>query len=80
VGQDSVPVLVIVPPEIGPVVAMEVTVPPPEGVAHVPSPRQNVLDVAEVPELRCETPSLPVTSELARLTALDVTVCVDPAK
>ena len=35
--------------------------PPPEGVAHVPSPRQNVLDDADVPELRLPTGKFPVT-------------------
>jgi hypothetical protein len=58
----------------------EVTVPAPEGVAHVPSPLQNVVEEAPVPPLRFVTGRLPVTSPLARFTALDVTVWVDPAK
>ena len=41
----------------------EVT-PVPEGVAQVPSPRQNVDDVAPVPELRLVTGRLPVTPVL----------------
>ena len=45
----------------------------PNGEAHVPSPLQNVDEDALVPELRWLTPRLPVTSELARLTALEVT-------
>jgi hypothetical protein len=52
----------------------------PAGVAHVPSPRQNVELEAEVPEFRFPTGRFPVTSALARLTALLVQVCVDPAK
>jgi len=44
----------------------EVTVPPPAGVAHVPSPRQKVDDDALVPSLRFDIGKLPVTSE-ARL-------------
>jgi hypothetical protein len=48
--------------------------------AQVPSPRQNVEDEALVPELSLVTGRLPVTSEFARLTALLVTACVDPAK
>lgn len=35
---------------------------PPEGVAQVPSPRQNVLDEAPVPLFRLPTGRLPVTS------------------
>ena len=38
--------------------------PPPAGVAHVPSPRQNVDDVAPVPESKFVTGKLPVTSEV----------------
>jgi hypothetical protein len=37
------------------------TFPPPDGVAHVPSPRQKVDDDADVPELRLPTGKLPVT-------------------
>ena len=37
------------------------TLPPPEGVAHVPSPRQKVDDDAEVPLARLVTGRLPVT-------------------
>jgi hypothetical protein len=80
VVQVIVPLPVIVPPPIGEVVAMLVTVPPPAGVAHVPSPRQKVLDEALVPLFRFVTGRLPVTSEFARLTAELVTVCVLPAK
>lgn len=39
----------------------EVTVPAPAGVAHVPSPRQNVDEEALVPPLRFATGRLPVT-------------------
>ena len=39
----------------------EVTVPEPAGVAHVPSPRQNVEAEALVPEFRFVTGRLPVT-------------------
>jgi hypothetical protein len=38
------------------------TLPDPAGVAHVPSPRQNVEDDALVPELRFATGRFPVTS------------------
>lgn len=38
--------------------------PPPDGVAHVPSPRQNVVEDADVPLLRCVTARLPVTPVL----------------
>ena len=37
------------------------TLPPPAGAAHVPSPRQNVEDDAEVPLFRFPTGRLPVT-------------------
>src|SRR5271157_2908150 len=40
---------------------VETVPPPPLGVAHVPSPRQNVEDAADVPELRLVTGKLPVT-------------------
>lgn len=56
-----------------------VTVPLPEGVAHVPSPRQNVVPLAEVPEFKLPTGKFPETSAVKE-TALLVTVCVDPAK
>ena len=46
-----------------------VTFPLPAGVAHVPSPLQNVLDDADVPEFRFVTGKFPVTSA-ERLTAL----------
>jgi hypothetical protein len=45
-----------------------VTFPLPAGVAHVPSPLQNVLDDADVPEFRFVTGKFPVTSA-ERLTA-----------
>ena len=80
VVQVSVPLPVIVPPPSGPVVAIEVTVPPPAGVAQVPSPRQNVELDALVPLFKFVIGKLPVTSALARFTALLVTVCVEPAK
>jgi len=35
--------------------------PPPDTVAQTPSPRQNVLELADVPELRLVTGRLPVT-------------------
>ncbi len=47
-----------------------VTFPLPAGVAHVPSPRQKVLDDALVPEFRLATGRFPVTSAL-KLTALN---------
>jgi hypothetical protein len=43
VVQVKVPVVVIVPPPRGAVVAMDVTVPDPAGVAQVLSPRRNVV-------------------------------------
>ena len=52
----------------------------PEGAAQLPSPRQKVLEDADVPEFKCETPRLPVTSELDKSTAELVTACVLPAK
>jgi hypothetical protein len=52
VEQEIVPDVVIVPPDIGEVVAMELTVPLPAGVAHMPSPLQNVDDEASVPLFR----------------------------
>jgi len=56
-----------------------VTVPVPAGAAHVPSPRQNVEEDAEVPEFRCVTARFPVTSAVAKFTALLVAVWVPPA-
>jgi hypothetical protein len=50
-----------------------IVLPPPEGVAHVPSPRQKVDEDALVPEFRLVTGRFPVTPplpEAARLTAL----------
>ena len=44
-----------------------VTVPPPAGVAHTPSPRQKVDEEALAPELRFATGKFPLTSD-ARLT------------
>jgi hypothetical protein len=41
--------------------------PPPAGVAHEPSPRQNVVAEAEVPEFKLVTGRLPVTC-VAKLT------------
>ncbi len=80
VAQVSVPAPVIVPPPIGLVVATEVTVPAPAGVAHVPSPRQKVDPEALVPLFRCATPRLPVTSLDARSTAELVSACAALAK
>src|SRR6185312_7626242 len=37
------------------------TLPEPEGVAHAPSPRQNVVDDAPVPLFKWETDRFPVT-------------------
>jgi hypothetical protein len=51
--------------------ATEVTVPPPAGVAHVPSPLQKVEAEADVPLLRLVTGKLPETSAV-RSTALNV--------
>lgn len=65
--------IVVVPPPVTRAVEVKepppttVTVPEPPGVAHVPSPRQNVEEEAEVPLLRLVTGRLPVTPE-ARLT------------
>lgn len=57
-----VPAPVIGDPEIekilGTVAATLVTVPPPVGADHVPSPRQNVLAEALVPEFKFETGKL----------------------
>jgi hypothetical protein len=61
VEQEIVPDVVIVPPDIGEVVAMEETVPLPAGVAHIPSPLQKVDDDANVPLFKCDTARLPVT-------------------
>jgi hypothetical protein len=52
VRQPIVPVLVIVPPVRGPLTTMLVTVPLPAGVAQIPSPRQNVVELAALPLLR----------------------------
>ena len=65
VVQPMVPVVVIVPPVIGEVVAMLVTVPEPAGVAQMPSPRQKVEAEARFPPLRLVTGKLPVTPPLA---------------
>lgn len=58
-------VVLIKSPDVMPEVAVVPAVmvdEPPDGVAHVPSPRQNVLDDADVPPLRLPTGKLPVTS------------------
>ncbi len=63
-------ILGVAPPleAIFPEPVTEVTVPPPlAAVAHVPSPRQKVVDPADVPEFKCDTDKLPVTP-FARLT------------
>ena len=52
VGHEMVPVVEIGPPLIGPVVEMRDTEPVPPGTFHVPSPAQNVVPLALVPELR----------------------------
>lgn len=44
----------------------------PLGVAHVPSPLQKVVELAEVPEFKFATGRFPVTSAV-RLTALEDT-------
>ena len=67
-----VPVVVIVPPVIGDVVATLLTEPLPAGVAQIPSPRQNVELEASVPPFRLVTGRLPVTpprADDARLAA-----------
>ena len=63
--EPSVLIAVVFPPKtIWLIVSVPaaVTFPLPAGVAHVPSPRQNVLDEAEVPLLRLPTGRLPDTS------------------
>jgi len=52
VGHESVPVVVIGPPDRGAVVEIRLTLPVPPGTFHVPSPAQKVVGPAEVPELR----------------------------
>ena len=64
----TVPVVVTVPPVSGLLNTMLVTVPLPGGAAHVPSPRQNVEALADVPEFKLVTGKLPLTS-VVRLTA-----------
>jgi hypothetical protein len=64
VAQAMVPEVVMVPPVMGAVVAMLVTLPLPAGVAQIPSPRQNVDDEAKVPLFRCDTAKFPVTPPL----------------
>ena len=54
--------------DAGPVTSPEPP-PPPAGVAHVPSPRQKVVELAPVPLPRLETGRFPVTSD-ARFTAV----------
>lgn len=49
-----------------PVKVTLVTVPDPAGVAQVPSPRQNVEELAEVPLFKWVTPKLPVTPDPPR--------------
>jgi hypothetical protein len=57
-----VPLVVMVPPVSPLLVATLVTVPEPDdGVAQVPSPRQNVVEDALVPPFRLLTDKLPVT-------------------
>lgn len=65
VAQPIVPVVVIGPPVIGLVVEIVLTEPEPPGTAHVPSPRQKVVALAEVPEFNLATGKLPVTPPLA---------------
>ena len=62
VAHPTVPVVVMVPPVRGELNTIEVTLPDPGGVAHVPSPRQKVEALAEVPPLRLVTGRLPVIS------------------
>jgi len=62
VVQPTVPVVVTVPPVRGELNVMLVTVPLPGGAAHVPSPRQNVVALALVPEFKLVTGKFPVTS------------------
>src|SRR5512146_1824259 len=71
-ASETVPVPVIGPPVRPVPVATLVTVPPdPAGVAQLPSPRQNVVADADVPELRLVTGRFPVTSA-AKFTAAKV--------
>jgi hypothetical protein len=58
----TVPVVVTVPPVSGLLKVIEVTVPDPGGAAHVPSPRQNVDELALVPLFKLVTGKFPVTS------------------
>src|SRR5262245_58571985 len=62
VAHPTVPVVVTVPPVNGLLKTIEVTVPEPGGAAHVPSPRQNVAEVAPVPLFKFVTGKLPLTS------------------
>ena len=62
VMQPTVPVVVTVPPVSGALKTIDVTVPVPGGAAHVPSPRQNVAELALVPEFKLVTGRFPVTS------------------
>src|SRR5882724_7586970 len=62
VAQPTVPVVVTVPPVSGDENTMEVTVPDPGGAAQVPSPRQNVDEVALVPPFKFVTGRFPLTS------------------
>ena len=43
---------------------LTVPLPPPAGVAHVPSPRQKVVDEAPVPLFRFATGKLPVMAAM----------------
>jgi len=54
-------VVVAVATEMMPPVKLTLVTVPPAGVAHEPSPRQNVLAEADVPELRLVTGRFPVT-------------------
>jgi hypothetical protein len=65
VKQVIVPLVVIVPPPMGEVVAMDVTVPVPGGVAQVLSPRQKVVAEAPDPLFRFATGRFPVTPPAA---------------
>src|SRR5689334_18040945 len=55
-------------------VPLPVIVPPPEGVAHTPSPRQNVVASASVPAFKRETGRFPITSPEPRSNAPPITL------
>src|SRR5215813_11711948 len=58
----SVPLVPVAKVCVVPVSPLREVIPVAGGAAHVPSPRQNVLEEALVPEFRLATGKLPVTS------------------